>query len=104
MTESRQFHLHNGQKGSAIAVRIIPRARERGIVEILSDGTVKIRLTSAPGDIKANQELIDFLSKVLGTPPNRIDVVAGQTGHDKLVSVLDMDAEEVHQKILQHLS
>ena len=104
MTESRQFHLHNGQKGSAIAVRIIPRARERGIVEVLNDGTIKIRLPHSPGEAKINQELIDFLSKILEAPVAYIDVVAGQTGNDKLVSVLGMDADEVHRKILRHLA
>jgi uncharacterized protein YggU (UPF0235/DUF167 family) len=34
---------------------------------------------------------------------SRIEIVAGATGRDKLVSILDMDAEDVHQIILHHL-
>ena len=45
---ARRFHLHDGKKGSALAVRVTPRASRNEIVEILSDGTVKIRLTSPP--------------------------------------------------------
>lgn len=100
----RKFHLHNGQKGAALAVRITPRASKNEISEILSDGTVKIRLTAPPVEGKANLALVDFLSDVLGVPPSRIEIVAGATGRDKLISVLDMDVDALHQRILQHLA
>ena len=98
-----KYHLHDGKKGSALAIRVTPRASRNEIVEILNDGTVKIRLTSSPSDEKANQELIDFLAGILDVSPSRIEVVAGNTGHDKLVSILDMDAAAVQQHILSNL-
>ena len=101
---ARRFHLHDGKKGSALAVRVTPRASRNEIVEILSDGTVKIRLTSPPVEGQANQALVDFLSEVLEVPPSHIDIVAGATGRDKLISILDMDASAVQQKILKKLS
>ena len=101
---SRQYHLHNGKKGSALAIRVTPRARRNEISEILSDGTVKIRLTAPPVEGKANQALIDFLADVLEIPRARIEIVAGTTGKDKLVSILDLDAETVHERILRKLS
>ncbi len=97
----RKYHLHDGQKGSALAVRITPRASRNEIVEVLSDGTVRIRLTAPPVEGKANEALIKFLAEILGVTPSRIDIVAGDTSRDKLVSVLDMDAEVVHRKILE---
>lgn len=102
--KSRQYHLHNGQKGSALAIRVTPRASRNEIVEILNDGTVKIRLTAPPVEGKANQALVEFLAEVLGLPANRIEVVAGATGRDKLVSILDLDADTVHQRILAGLA
>ena len=101
---ARRFHLHDGKKGSALALRVTPRASRNEIVEILSDGTVKIRLTSPPVEGQANQALVDFLSEVLEVPPSHIDIVAGITGRDKLISILDMDANAVQQKILKKLS
>ena len=101
---SRQYHLHNGKKGSALAIRVTPRSRRNEISEILSDGTVKIRLTAPPVEGKANQALIDFLADVLEIPQARIEIVAGTTGKDKLVSILDLDAETVHERILRKLS
>jgi len=103
MTE-RKFRLHNGQIGAALAVRITPRSRKNEIVEILNDGTVKIRLTAPPVEGKANDALISFLSEVIGVPRNQIDIIAGATGREKLVSILNLDAETVHQRILAHLS
>ena len=99
----RKFKLHNGQKGSALAVRVTPRASRNEIVEILDDGTIKVRLSAPPVDNEANYALIEFLSDILGVPKSKLDIVAGNTGRDKLISILDMDVDAVHQRILAHL-
>lgn len=99
----RKFKLHNGQKGSALAVRVTPRASRNEIVEILDDGTIKVRLSAPPVDNEANNALIEFLSDILGVPKSKLDIVAGNTGRDKLISILDMDVDTVHQRILAHL-
>ena len=100
---SRKYHLHDGKKGAALAVRVTPRANQNEIIEITSDGTVKIRLTAPPVDGKANEALIDFLAEILEVPRSKIDIVAGTTGRDKLVSFLDLDVETVHARILKRL-
>jgi uncharacterized protein len=100
---TQKFHLHDGKKGAALAIRVTPRASRNEIAEILSDGTVRIRLTAPPAEGKANEALVDFLAEVLNVPRSHIEIVAGITGRDKLVSVLDLDTETVHQKILQQL-
>lgn len=99
----RKFKLHNGQRGSAIAVRVTPRASSNEIVEILDDGTIKVRLAAPPTDNEANEALIEFLSEILGVPKSQLDIVAGGVGRDKLISVVDMDVETAHQRILAHL-
>jgi uncharacterized protein (TIGR00251 family) len=101
--QERQFHLHDGKKGAALAVRVTPRARKNEIVEVLNDGTVKIRLTAPPVNGKANEALLKFLAEVLEVPVSRLEVVAGATGRDKLISVVDMDASTLHRKIVKHL-
>ncbi len=99
----RKFNLHDGKKGSALAVRVTPRASRNEIVDLLDDGTIKIRIASPPTDNEANETLIEFLSQILGVPKSRLDIVAGLTGRDKLISVVDMDAETAHQRIVAHL-
>lgn len=100
----RRYRLHNGKKGAALAVRVTPRASRNEIVAIQSDGTVKIHITSPAHEGKANEQLIDFLSEILGVAKSRIDIVAGANGRDKLISVLDMDTQDVHNRIVGHLS
>lgn len=102
--ESREYNLHSGKMGSALAIRITPRASRDEIAEISSDGTVKVRLTSGAAEGKANEALVSFLAEVLEISPSRIEIVAGETGRDKLVSILDLDAETVHARILRRLS
>jgi uncharacterized protein (TIGR00251 family) len=100
----RKFNLHNGRRGSALAVRVTPRASRNEIVALLEDGTIKIRIAAPPSDNEANEALIAFLSEVLGVPKSRLDIVAGTTGRDKLISIMDMDAQTAHQRILAHVS
>ena len=100
---NRKFKLHDGQRGSAIAVRVTPRASRNEIVEVLEDGTIKVRLAAPPSDNEANDALIIFLSEILGVPKSQLDIVAGNAGRDKLISVVDMDVETTHQRILAHL-
>jgi uncharacterized protein YggU (UPF0235/DUF167 family) len=99
----RDFHLHDGKLGSAIAIRVTPRASNNKIAEVLADGMVKIHLAAAPVDNEANEKLVVFLSEVLSIPKSRIEIVAGMTGRDKLVSIIDLDVETVHQRLLAHL-
>ena len=99
----REFHMHDGKRGAALAIRVTPRASKNEIVEILSDGTLKVHLTAPPVDGQANEALIKFMAEVLGVPRSRIDIVAGATGRDKLISILDVDAETVHKRIMKHL-
>jgi uncharacterized protein YggU (UPF0235/DUF167 family) len=99
----REYRLHNGQRGAAIAVRVTPRASSNQIAEILHDGTVRVRLEAAPGS-ELNAALKRFLAKVFDVKENAIDIVAGESGRDKLISVLNLDSETAHRKVLEHLA
>ncbi len=99
----RNYKLHDGKKGAALAIRVTTRATENKIIGALSDGTVKIHIAAEPTEGQANDELVKFLSSILGVGKDRIEVVAGDTGRDKLVSVLDMDSETLHKKIVENI-
>ncbi len=99
----RSFRLHDSRGGSALAVRVTPRASRNEIVEVMSDGTVRVRITASPVDGEANEKLVAFLAEVLNVSKARLEIVAGLSGRDKLISVLDMDAPTVHKRIVAHL-
>ena len=94
-----QHRFHDARHGAALAVRVSPRAGRTEIAEVMADGTVKIRLTAAPVDGEANQQLIRFLADALKVPRSRIEIVAGATGRDKIVSVLGLDAATLQRRI-----
>ncbi len=99
----RKYRLHNGQRGAALAVRITPRASDNQIVEILHDGTIRIRLAAAPGE-EMNLALKSYLASIFDVSVSAIEIVAGQSGRDKLISVLDLDSDTAHKKVLEHLA
>jgi len=99
----RRFRLHDGKYGAALTVRVTPRARKSEVGGILEDGTIRIRIQEPPVEGKANRALVTFLSKMLGVRKNRIEIVAGQKGLDKIVAVEAMTAEEVESRIQGYL-
>lgn len=95
----RAFKLHSGKSGAALTLRVTPRARKTEFAGVLEDGILRVRVAAPPVEGKANAELLSFLAKVLGVRKNRIEIVAGQRGLDKIVSVLDLSADEVQARI-----
>jgi uncharacterized protein YggU (UPF0235/DUF167 family) len=99
-----KYQLHTGKRGAALAIRITPQAKKDEIIEVLNNGTVLIYLKTSRDENIVNKALTDFLAKVLGVPKKKIEIVAGQTGRDKLVTILDIDAPKVQKKIVAQLS
>ena len=87
---TRNFDLHSGRRGSALAVRITPRASRNQIVGVLNDGTVKVHLVSESSDEETNQQLVSFLAEVIGVPRSRLEIVAGPV-------------DTVNQRIIAHM-
>lgn len=99
--DEREFKLHDGKKGAALMIRVTPRARDNKIVGILNDGTIKVHLKANPFDQNFNDNLLNYLSEVLNLSKSRLEIVGGNSGRDKLVSFLDLEAEELHRKIVE---
>ncbi len=99
----RKFKLHNGKQGAALTIRVTPRARRTEVAGVMEDGTLRIRVQEPRTGGKANAALLRFLARVLGVRKNRIEIVAGERGLDKLISVLDLSAQEVEERILDRL-
>jgi uncharacterized protein (TIGR00251 family) len=99
----RKFKLHDGKTGAALTIRVTPRARKTEISGFMDDGTLRVRVSAPPVEGKANAALIKFLAKVLGVRKNKIEIIAGEKSLDKIVSILDISAEQVQKKILSGL-
>lgn len=103
MSTKRDHKLHNGRTGAAITVNLTAKASKNEICQILNDGTVQIHLKASGSDKDINDALIAYLAEVLKTDPGKIEIIAGQSGLDKLVTILDVDAATVNKKIIHAL-
>jgi len=69
-----------------ISVKIIPRAKKIEVIELTPD-SFKIRLTAAPVDGKANDQLIKILAKHLKIAPSCLEIAKGLTSRNKIVNI-----------------
>lgn len=93
----------NGKAGAALTIRVSTRASNPGLTEIIEGGIVKIRLSAAPVDGKANEELIKLLSKILNVPKNNLEIIAGHTNKTKIVAIYGIDSDRVNQILSETL-
>jgi len=70
--------------GARIEVRATPKAR-RNAVEPgdTPDAPLRVWVTAAPEDGKANEAIRKLLAKALGVAPGRLTLVRGATSRDK---------------------
>jgi len=99
----RSFKLHDGEQGAALTIRVTPRARKTEFGGVLEDGTIRIRVAAPPVEGKANKALIAFLADALDVRKNAIEIVAGEHGLDKIISIVGVPAEEAEKRLRSHL-
>lgn len=97
----RDITLHDGESGSALAVRVQPGARKNAVRKVLKDGTIEIKLEDGGGNI--NQALKGYLAQLLQISENRINIIAGQKKTQKLISIIDLEPRNVQDIILENL-
>ncbi len=62
-------------------------------------GVLKVKLTAPPVDGKANQALISFLAKILGTSKRNVVILRGETAKLKLVGIREISLNEAEKKL-----
>jgi uncharacterized protein len=85
----------DAKTGTAISVKVIPRAKKNEVAGLMEDGSVRIRITAPPVEGAANQALVEFLSHLLNIHKNQIEIVAGLSSERKLVSLLGISPQSV---------
>lgn len=99
MSAKRRFEITDAKGGAAFTVKVITRAVQTEVVGIQEDGSLKIRLMASPaGDPAANRELIDFLAAQLTVPVERIEIVAGANGREKVIAVEGISTADLDSK------
>ncbi|WP_238365090.1 DUF167 domain-containing protein [Mesobacterium pallidum] len=73
--------------GQAFEVRVTPKAARNRIT--VEDGQVRVYVTTAPEDGKANAAVAKLLATALGVGKTRLELVRGATSRDKTFRLLD---------------
>lgn len=82
MKEMAKFEASLGQ---VIEVRAVPKAKQNKIVQ--EDGRLKVYVTAAPENGKANAAIVKLLAKAFGVAKGRITQLRGAAGRDKLFRI-----------------
>jgi uncharacterized protein (TIGR00251 family) len=70
-----------------LTIKVIPRSSQNSI-QMLLDGTYKVKLTAAPVDGQANEMLVNLLAKEFSVSKNNIHIIKGASSKVKVVEIL----------------
>lgn len=87
--------------GVSVTVKVQPKSRRPGVqgrAESAAGPCLKIGVSEAPEDGKANRAVCAVMAKVLGVPNSAVAVTLGHTSRDKTLHVAG-DASELTKKL-----
>ena len=80
-----------------------PRAKANSLVGMHGED-LKIKIAAPPAEGAANQALLKFMAGILGLNPNRLSLIAGQTGRRKIVKIEGLTEEALWRILNQRLT
>lgn len=88
--------IQNSSEGVAFGVKVHPRAKKNAITGEFGDA-LKLSITAAPVDGKANEACIEFFAKLLKVPRSSVTIAAGQTSRNKVIRVAGLSVQKVRE-------
>ncbi|ADU64904.1 DUF167 domain-containing protein [Desulfurispirillum indicum] len=73
-----------------LQLKVQPRSSRTELLRE-ADGQLKLRLNAPPVDGAANQQVIEFFSRLLSIPKSRISIVQGQQSRRKVIALLGVE-------------
>lgn len=91
--------------GYILRIRVTPNASKCAIGGFFKDNQnqtyLKISLNATPEKGKANQELINFLSKLLKQSKSSFNILSGKTDHYKKILLSVQPSKELEERLQQ---
>ena len=81
-----------------IAVKAVPGSRKDQIVGLLGD-RLKIKVTAAPEDGKANAAICALLGAALGVKARDVSVVSGHAHAEKIICVAGIACDQAKSRL-----
>lgn len=86
-------------KAARISVRVYPNAAKNEVAGF-ADGVLRLKIAAPPMQGKANRELIDFLSQILGVSKSRLAIIRGHASRSKVIVVTDLSQDNALKRLL----
>ena len=84
--------------GLILTLRVVPRSSKNKIDGLLGEA-LKVRIQAPPVEGKANAYLLKFLAKQWKVPRRNLVLLAGETGRNKRLEILD-PSDELRKELL----
>ncbi|HKQ59417.1 MAG TPA: DUF167 domain-containing protein [Candidatus Eisenbacteria bacterium] len=84
---------------AALRVRVQPGARLTGLVGWMADGTLKLKVSAAAEDGRANRAVVELLAAVLGVREQAVAVTRGNRSRSKTIEVQGLDERTLAARI-----
>ena len=68
------------------------------------DGMLKVCVTQSPEKGKANKAVIELMAKSLGLRKSQIELLSGETSHQKRFLIRGITPEELAQKLAEKMN
>lgn len=82
-----------------LQISVSPKSRAEEIRASRADRTVRVRVTAAPEDGRANRAVLDLLRAKLGVPRTALRIAGGETSRKKWVEIDGLEEEEVWRRL-----
>ena len=77
-----------------LEVRVVPRAKKTELAGT-RDGVLLVRVAAPPVDGAANDAVVEFMAALLRVPRKQIQIVGGERGRRKRLSIDGVSPERV---------
>jgi uncharacterized protein YggU (UPF0235/DUF167 family) len=82
-----------------LTIRVTPRGGRDAIDGYGADGALRLRVSAAPTEGRANDAAIRLLATALGLPPSALAIVGGASARVKIVEVNGLSDGELRAKL-----
>jgi len=96
------LRVEKSGNGVRFSVKVVPGSSRTMITGIFG-GMLKVKIAAPPEKGKANQTLIEYLSRFLGVRKNQITITAGAASPVKTLQVAEITPQQVHQAFNQDI-
>jgi|GEM_PF-364785 len=95
--------LKASPRGALLLIKVYPGS-ERSLLDGMTGERLRVRVRARPEKDRANREALSLLSRALGIPVSRLEIVHGKTSRDKTVLLHNLEVAQAESKLSSALT